>query len=175
MENKKVNSPTISSVRIRPMRKHDWPNVAAIYQDGMDTGIATFEVEVPSFNQWDQTHFAQGRWVAVNEAQMLGWAALAPVSAREVYKGVAEVSIYIHPAARGCGVGQHLLKAVIEQSESDGFWSLQASIFPENTASLHLFTSLGFRKIGRKERIAQRDGIWKDNMCLEKRKQYKRD
>lgn len=151
--------------------ENNYPQVAAIYAQGLATGVATFETEVPDWPKWHAKHLPFARLAAVNEAnrQMLGWAALAPVSARAVYRGVAEVSLYVAASARGQGVGTFLLPALIAASEANGIWSLQSSIFRENKASMALHLSFGFRVIGYKEKIGQRNGIWYDNILLERR------
>ncbi|MFP2996890.1 N-acetyltransferase family protein [Spongiivirga sp. MCCC 1A20706] len=151
------------------MVKEDWPQVAAIYQEGLDTGIATFETVVPDWETWDKTHLEVCRLVAVNDGLILGWAALSKVSNRQVYRGVAEVSIYIGKSARGRKVGQQLLENLIVKSEEAGFWTLQSGIFPENKASLMLHEKMGFRIIGYRERVAVRNGKWYDNCLLERR------
>ena len=154
---------------IRPMQPADWAQVAAIYQEGIDTGLATLETEVPPWEQWDAAHVADCRLVARNGDQVLGWAALTPVSGRCVYAGVAEVSVYIAAAARGQGVGKALLAALVEASEQAGLWTLQAGIIRENTASIALHTKCGFREVGYRERIGQLHGKWKDVVLMERR------
>jgi len=150
-----------------------WPAVRAIYEAGIATGQATFTTEVPSWAAWDASHLAHCRLVALAPADaadpILGWAALSPVSGRSVYAGVAEVSIYIAAEARGQGVGRQLLAALVAESEQRGLWMLQASIFPENAASLALHASQSFRVVGRRERIAQLRGQWHDTLLLERR------
>ena len=157
------------AVDIGPMRPGDWAAVARIYKQGIDTGIATFETEVPSWEDWDRAHVARCRLIARTGDQMLGWAALSPVSSRCVYGGVAEVSVYVAEGARGQGAGEALLRELIRASESEGFWTLQSGIFPENASSIRLHEKVGFRKIGYRERIGKRDGIWKDNVLMERR------
>jgi len=157
------------NLRIDPMQLDDWPPVREIYAEGIATGDATFETAVPDWEQWDAGHLRQCRLVARDESNILGWAALSPVSRRPVYAGVTEVSVYVAAAARGKGVGKALLTALIDRSEQNGIWTLQASIFPENQASITLHKALGFREVGRRERIGQRDGRWKDTVLLERR------
>jgi L-amino acid N-acyltransferase YncA len=151
------------------MRPEDWPVVEAIYLQGIATGNATFETESLEWENWSAKHHAHSRLVARAGETVLGWAALSPVSTRRVYAGVAEVSIYIADEARGKGVGRALLKALIEHSEQNGIWTLQAGIFPENTASLALHKSCGFREVGRREKIGQLKGVWRDVILLERR------
>ena len=160
---------------IEAMRSGDWEQVCAIYLEGVATGEATFETEVPAWEDWDAAHLPFARLVARADAaggagdKVLGWAALAPVSRRRVYAGVAEVSVYVARHARGEGVGASLLAALVEESERSGIWMLQAGIFPENTASLALHRRAGFREVGRRERIGQLQGRWRDTLLLERR------
>lgn len=156
---------------ITAMRPEDWPSVRAIYEEGIATGVATFETAAPDWSDWDAGHLPCCRLVArlPGSQQIAGWAAISPVSKRKVYAGVAEVSIYIAGSARGQGVGKALLQALIEESERSGMWMLQASIFAINTASQALHRGCGFREVGRRERIAQRDGVWRDTIILERR------
>ena len=147
----------------------DWPAVAAIYQEGIDTGDATFEDSVPTWEQFDDRHLPDGRLVARLGDSIAGWIALCPVSNRCVYAGIAEVSIYVKAAARGRGVGHHLLTKAIEASEQAGLWTLQAGIFPENTASLALHKRCGFRLVGYRERLGRMDGVWRDVVLMERR------
>jgi L-amino acid N-acyltransferase YncA len=154
---------------IDEMQAADWPQVAAIYQEGIDTGSATFETVVPSWEKWNAGHRPDCRLVARNAEQILGWAALSPVSARAVYAGVAEVSVYIAAAARGRGVGKALLDALVASSEQVGIWTLQAGIFAENAPSIALHKTCGFREVGIRERLGQRYGVWHDIMLMERR------
>ena len=156
-------------LEIRKMIVSDWAAVAEIYKEGIATGMATFETEIPSWELWDKNHIVSCRLVAVNGDYMLGWAALSEVSSRCVYGGVAEVSVYVGNKARGHGIGESLLGQLIVESEKQGYWTLQSGIFPENLASINLHKKLGFRKIGYREKIAQLDGVWKDNILMEKR------
>jgi phosphinothricin acetyltransferase len=155
---------------IRPLTGLDWPAVAAIYAEGIATGQATFETEVPSWSSWDASHLAEHRFVAVDPAgPVLGWAALAPVSSRCVYAGVTENSVYVAAAARGRGIGAALLRRLVESAEQAGIWTVQTGIFPENVASLALHASCGFRVVGRRERLGQQSGRWRDVLFLERR------
>jgi L-amino acid N-acyltransferase YncA len=154
---------------IRAMQGDDWPAVRDIYSEGIATGNATFETETPDWAKWDQGHRRDCRLVAGDSVRIFGWAALSPVSVRRVYSGVAEVSVYVASAARGRGVGKLLLKSLVEQSERCGIWTLQAGIFPENVSSIALHTSCGFREVGRRQKLGQRSGIWRDVLLLERR------
>jgi len=154
---------------IEEMTSADWPQVEAIYREGIASGNATFEIEIPSWEEWDRKHLAAGRLVARNSRDVYGWAALSAVSARRVYAGVAEVSVYVAEAARGRGLGKLLLRSLIEASEKGGIWTLQAGIFPENASSIALHKSCGFREVGRRERIGMLRGVWRDTVLLERR------
>ncbi len=156
-------------MNIEPMLASDWPAVRQIYADGIATGNATFETAVPDWEVWNEKQIASPRLVMRDEGRVLAWAALSRVSAREVYLGVCEVSIYVAAEGRGRGVGRQLLAELVRQSESAGIWTLQASIFPENEASVGLHQRCGFRIVGKRERIAQRDGVWRDTLLMERR------
>jgi L-amino acid N-acyltransferase YncA len=156
-------------INIEPMTPADWDAVRAIYREGIATGQATFEVEVPSWEEWDAGHHAFGRLVARSGGRVVGWAALGPVSRRPCYAGVAEVSVYVSAGHRGRGVGRRLLEALIAESERHGVWTLQGATFPENEASLRLQRACGFREVGRRERIAQLHGEWRDTVLTERR------
>lgn len=151
------------------MQPSDWPAVERIYLEGIATGNATFETESPGWEKWSSAHHPHSRLIAKDGETVIGWAALSPVSARRVYAGVAEVSVYVAASAQGKGVGRLLLSELIRQSEQDGIWTLQAGIFPENTASLALHKSLGFREVGRRTKIGQLRGQWRDTVLLERR------
>jgi phosphinothricin acetyltransferase len=155
--------------QIDGMTPQDWSQVQAIYNEGLATGNATFETQAPAWPAWDSKHLPHCRLVARQGDTVLGWAALTPVSARAVYAGVAEVSIYIGVAHRGQRLGHALMTALIAESEANGIWTLQASIFPENIASIQLHLRHGFRELGRRERIAQLHGVWRDTVILERR------
>ena len=155
---------------VREMRAEDWPDVRRIYLEGIATGQATFETEAPTWEQWDQSHHRFARFILMGEEQVVsGWCAISSVSQRRVYSGVAEVSVYVTSAARGRGVGSTLLEALIHDAEKNNIWTLQASIFPENTASVELHRRFGFREIGRRKRIAKLNGVWRDTVLLERR------
>ena len=157
------------SLTLRPMRSEDWSVVERIYAAGIATGQATFETATPSWAEWDAAHLASPRLLAEQDGVVLGWAALSPVSRRPVYRGVAEVSVYVAPEGQGRGVGRKLLDWLIRASEEAGFWTLQASVFAGNEPSLRLHERAGFRLVGVRERIAQRDGRWHDTVILERR------
>jgi len=152
------------------MTPDDWPNVRAIYLEGIATGNATFETDAPSWETWDRAHVADPRLVARDaDGSVLGWAAVTPVSGRCVYAGVADLSVYVSAAARGRGVGRALLTTLIQSSDRAGIWTLQAGIFPENAPSLALHRACGFRDVGRRERIGKMHGVWRDVLLLERR------
>ena len=157
------------SAELRPLEPEDWPAVAEIYWDGMRDGLATFETEVPAWEEWDRGHLPHHRLVAEILGEVVGFAAFAPASSRRCYAGVAENSVYVARSARGLGIGRALLEALIEGAEEAGIWTIQTSIFPENRASLALHERCGFRVVGKRERIARRDGIWRDTLFLERR------
>jgi L-amino acid N-acyltransferase YncA len=168
---------------ILPMPPELWPAVREIYRQGIATGNATFETDVPEWEKWDSSHRKDCRLVALErfaedsaelvvpleKLTVLGWAALSPVSIRRVYAGVAEVSVYVSTAARGRGVGKALLQALVRESEANGIWTLQAGIFPENAASISLHKFCGFREVGVRHHIGQLRGVWRDVFLLERR------
>jgi len=156
-------------VIFRPMIEADWSQVVEIYTQGINTGNATFETEIPDWDKWNSGHIQACRIVAVTEFEIIGWAALVPVSTRKVYSGVAEVSIYISNKYRGLKIGSKLLKQLIGESEKNGFWTLQAGIFPENKSSVKIHQDNGFRIVGYREKIGQMKGIWRDTVLLERR------
>ena len=157
------------SVDLRPLQPDDWPAVAEIYWDGMRDGLATFETEVPYWETWDAAHLRDHRLVAEVLGEVVGWAALSPASQRRCYAGVVENSVYVARQARGLGIGRALLDALIAGADGAGIWTIQTSIFPENRASLALHEGCGFRVVGTRERIAKRDGVWRDTVFLERR------
>jgi L-amino acid N-acyltransferase YncA len=154
---------------VADMTAEDWERVRSIYLEGIATGYATFETGAPTWEKWDAGHLPQMRLVARDGDAILGWAALSPVSDRCVYGGVAEVSVYVGARGRGQGVGRALLEALIEASEQNGIWTLQAGVFPENAASVKLHLGCGFREVGRRERIGKLHGVWRDTLLLERR------
>ena len=154
---------------MRDLQPDDWPEVARIYGEGIQTGNATFETQVPSWKDWDRAHLGAHRFVAEREGRVCGWIAAAPVSSRCCYAGVAELSVYIGEEARGQGIGAELLAAIIESSERAGIWTLQTGVFPENEASLALLRRFGFRAVGTQERVGRLHGIWRDVVLLERR------
>ncbi len=156
--------------KIRDMKNTDWEEVASIYLEGIKTGIATFQLEVPTFEAWDKSHIKVCRFVAEEDGQVVGWVALSAYSNRCVYAGVAEVSIYIKAESRGKGIGEKLLQKVITASEKEGFWTLQSGIIEINKASLALHKKAGFRLIGYRERIAKdHNGVWQNTVLMERR------
>ena len=159
----------MASVHIVPMTEHHWSTVRQIYAEGIAGGNATFESSVPEWAEWDSRHLHSCRLVALLAGEVVGWAALSAVSTRHVYRGVAEVSIYIAGAAQGQGIGTQLLAALIRESEQNGIWTLQAGIFPENAASIRLHKRHGFREVGRRERIGKLGDHWRDTVLLERR------
>jgi len=156
-------------IQIEPMGPEDWPGVSAVYAEGIATGNATFETAVPPWERWSAAHLLRCRLVARNGEKILGWAALSPVSGRCVYAGVAEVSVYVAEGHRGGGIGRALLERLVEESEQDGLWTLQAGIFPENRASVALHRKAGFREVGRRERLGKMNGRWRDVVLMERR------
>jgi L-amino acid N-acyltransferase YncA len=157
-------------MEVTPMTAADWPTVRSIYLEGIATGDATFETAAPEWERWDAAHLKSCRLVARVDNEVAAWAALSPVSARAVYAGVAEVSIYVAQRARGKGLGAALLRALVAESEANGVWTLQAGIFPENTASIALHRPAGFRIVGTRERIGCMDGRWRDVVLMERRR-----
>ena len=153
---------------VSAMTPDDLPAVLHVQREGIATGVATLDTDVPSASEWDAAHLPAPRLVA-RAGAVVGWAALSPVSGRCAYAGAAEVSVYVAAAARGQGVGRVLLDALVTASEEAGLWTLQAQILPANAASLRLHDALGFRVVGVRERIAQHRGAWTDVVLLERR------
>lgn len=149
------------------MRPDDWPQVARIYEAGLDAG--TFEDSVPAWDDWDATHLRVGRLVARESEGIVGWAALGRVSTRACYAGVVEDSVYVAPETRGRGVGRRLLEELCRRADDAGLWTIQAVMFADNAASLALHESCGFRVVGRRERLARKHGVWRDTLLLDRR------
>jgi phosphinothricin acetyltransferase len=161
-------------ITIRPMTETDWPAVARVFREGIDTGHATFEAEVPEWEDWDGSHMEPCRLVAEVDNRVVAWAALTPVSDRCVYGGVAETSVYVGSAGRGRGVGTRLLQVTVLESERAGLWSLEAQTFPENAASIALHKKCGFREVGTRSRVGKMrygpmQGAWRDVVLLQRR------
>ena len=157
-------------IAIRGMQKEDWEPIAAIFKEGIDLKTATFHTEVPSYDRWNEAHTNDCRLVAASEQQVIGWAALSPISSRLVYSGVVEVSIYIKQGFRGMQVGERLLRALVEESEKQGYWTLQSGIFEINRASIALHEKLGFRMVGYREKIGRdSNGQWQNTVLMERR------
>lgn len=154
---------------VRNMENRDWNVVAEIYKQGIETGNATFQQEVPVWEEWDKGHLSSCRLVAETRNEVAGWAALSPVSSRCVYAGVAEVSVYVSTKFRGHKIGSFLLKKLIEESEANNIWTLQAGIFPENTPSIKIHEQYGFRGVGYREKIGNMNGVWRDTLLFERR------
>lgn len=156
---------------IRILVPSDWEQVKSIYEKGIATGNATFQTTAPTFEDWDNSHLKNCRFVDDHDGVVRGWAALTPVSSRCVYAGVAEVSVYLDPQFSGKGIGSGLLDKLVKASEQEGIWTLQAGIFPENAASLKIHEKAGFRILGVREKIGKQHGIWRDTVLLERRSQ----
>lgn len=158
-----------ASLLITPMQRAHWPDVQAIYLEGLATGEATFETTPPDWDAWDARHLPFARLIVEHDGLLIGWAALSPVSDRCAYRGVAELSVYVASNERGQGIGSTLLRRLIAESERHDIWTLQAGIFPENKASIALHRRHGFREVGRRERIGQLHGEWRDVLLFERR------
>ncbi len=154
---------------LRRLEPADWPACRDIYREGIRSGLATFEVEAPTWEEWDAAHHGEHRLVAEMGDRVVGWAALAPVSSRRVYAGVAEDSVYIKTEAQGQGVGGALLSALVAGAEAAGIWTIETGIFPENGASIAVHQRCGFRIVGVREKLGRRDGLWRDVLLLERR------
>ena len=161
--------PAGDGVLLSPVLPEHWDAVARIYAEGIATGNSTFETDVPAWEAWDAKHPPEHRLVALSDGEVVGWAALSPVSERCVYAGVTEGSVYVAAAARGRGVGRALLEELIRRSEEAGIWTIQVGIFPENVASVRLHERVGFRVVGVRKRLGQREGVWRDVLFLERR------
>jgi L-amino acid N-acyltransferase YncA len=161
-----VDSGTTTIAALQP---EHWPGVARVYAEGIATRNATFETEVPSWEAWDSSHLAEHRFVALRQGEVVGWAAVSPVSGRCCYSGVVENSVYVAEAARGQGVGKRLLEELISSTEAAGIWTIQAGMFPENQGSVRLHEAVGFEKVGTHKRLGKLDGVWRDVLLLERR------
>jgi len=157
------------NINFRPLLPEDWDSIAEIYREGIETRNATFQTDVPTWESWDSAHLKTCRIVAIMENEIIGWAALTPVSGRCVYAGVAEVSVYVSTKHHGKKAGTKLLDKLIGESEKSGIWTLQSGIFPENLPSLKIHRNLGFRKVGIRKKIGKLDGKWRDTVLLERR------
>ncbi len=163
-------APRSPGVTFRPMVPDDWPAVAEIYRQGIESGNATFETEVPDWETWNAARRADCRIIAERSGETVGFASLSPVSSRPVYAGVQEVMIYIAASARGRGVGGQLLGRLVQEAEAAGIWTLKAGIFPENQASIRIFEKAGFRILGTHDRLGRfDDGRWRDVVLMERR------
>jgi L-amino acid N-acyltransferase YncA len=161
------------NLTIAPMSPDHAEEILAVYQAGLDTGNASFEVTAPPWERWDVIHLPDHRFVGLDSGgRVLGWVALSPISDRPVYAGVVEESVYVHPSARGQGIGTALLHATVASSEISGIWTIQTGIFPENHASLALHVKVGFRVVGVRERIGRHYGRWRDVILLERRSPF---
>lgn len=154
---------------IIPLIEQHYPAVKKIYEQGTATGNSTFQTSAPDWKEWDSSHVSNCRIVGIENNEVVGWAALTPVSGRCVYAGVAEVSVYVDENFRGKGYGKTLLDALIQESETNNLWTLQAGIFPENVSSIRIHEALGFRQVGYREKIGQLKGIWRNTVLLERR------
>jgi phosphinothricin acetyltransferase len=157
------------TLRIDAMTAAEWPDVRRIYEEGLATGVGSFETTVPSWHEWDAARLPHSRLVARRGDAIVGWVALSPVSKRACYAGVAELAVYVAQRERGRGVGRALIDALVASAESHGIWTLQAATIATNAASLALLARCGFRTVGRRERIAKRDGRWQDSILTERR------
>ena len=158
-----------TGIDIRDLRPDHWPEVTRIYAEGIATGNATFETDMPSWEVWDGVHLHHPRLVGTVANEVVAWAAVVPASSRPVYSGVAEISLYVGEKARGQGIGTELLAAFVRETDAAEIWTLQTSVFPENEASLRLLERSGFRVVGRRERIGQLGVRWRDTLLLERR------
>jgi L-amino acid N-acyltransferase YncA len=159
-----------TDLELRPFRDDDWPQVRMIYAEGIATGNATFETEVPAFERWADTHPPEHRFVAIRDGAIAGWVAASPVSDRCAYAGVLEHSVYVAAHLRGQGVGRRLLETLIAHADAGDIWTIQSGIFPENVASIELHQRCGFRVVGTRERLGQLNGTWRDVVLMERRK-----
>lgn len=169
LKKRETSAVNLICMEIRNLLNADWEQVRLIYEKGIHTGNATFQIAAPSWSDWNESHLAVCRIVSESNGVITGWAALTPVSSRCVYAGVAEVSVYVDPEHSGKGIGLALLNKLVSLSETEGIWTLQAGIFPENTASLRIHEKAGFRILGIREKIGKQNGIWRDTAFLERR------
>jgi len=158
-----------NNVTYRKLQEKDWKEVSNIYKEGIETGNANFEGDIPTWKEWDKNHISPCRFVAEKDHKVIGWSALSHASSRPVYSGVAEVSIYVSPSYFGQKIGSSLLEKLITESEKNNIWTLQSTIFRENIPGLRILKKLGFRKIGYRERIGKMKGVWRDIILLERR------
>lgn len=156
-------------MEIQQLTVEHWPEVRAIYQSGLATGNANFSSQVPGWEEWDNAHLKSCRLVMTDDDKVLGWVAITAISDRCVYAGVAEVSVYVDESVRSKGIGRRLLNAIVEESEKNNLWTLEARIFAENVASIKIHQANGFRIVGRRERIGKLNGVWRDIELLERR------
>jgi L-amino acid N-acyltransferase YncA len=156
-------------MEIKHLEAHHWNEVKRIYEEGIATRNATFETSAPSWDIWDNAHLKSCRFIVLDGDVVAGWAALTPVSGRCVYAGVADISVYVSEMYRGKKIGSMLLQQLIESSEKEGLWTLQAGIFPENKASVALHERNGFQLIGARQKIGKMDNVWRDTLLLERR------
>lgn len=157
------------AVSIDGLRAEHWPGVASVYAEGIATRNATFETEVPTWEEWDASHLEGHRFVALHDGELVGWVAVGAVSGRCVYRGVVENSVYVTERARGQGVGRRLLEALIDSTEADGIWTIQAGMFPENEGSIRLHERVGFEVVGLHKRLGKLDDEWRDVLLMERR------
>lgn len=158
-----------TAITIADLLPEHWPRVAEIYGEGIKSGNATFETEVPTWERWNAAHLDAHRFVALRDGEVVGWAAVSPVSDRCVYGGVVENSVYVAGSARGQGVGLALLEALVTSTEGGGIWTIQTGIFPENEGSVRLHQRVGFEVVGRRKRLGELHGVWRDVLLLERR------
>lgn len=159
----------MNGIDIASLTRRHWIAVRGIYEEGIATGKATFETVTGAWDEWDGAHLVFARIVALEADTVIGFAALAPVSKRPAYRGVADVSVYVSAAKQRQGVGRRLMEEVIQSAEAGGIWTLQSSVFPDNAASMRLHEAAGFKVVGTRERIAKLHGAWRDTLLLERR------
>lgn len=162
-------SGAVTEIAIKKLQLQHWPEVARIYGQGIATGDATFETEIPTWESWNSSHLAEHRFIATSSGKVVGWVAIAPVSERCVYGGVVESSVYVSAEAQGTGVGTSLLECLIESTERAGIWTIQAGMFPENVGSVRLHQRAGFEIVGRRKRLGKLNGEWRDVLLTERR------